>query len=78
MASKNKYLSKFAKFSLLEESLCPICDYRYFDVEDSEYVCDIHQEWLVTQCKTCGHFCFSTFPGYCPHHFIRPRKIKTS
>lgn len=55
----------FEGMGMMLPEYCPICEGRTKDVEDSEDVCDIHQSWVVTACRSCDVSCFSIYPGKC-------------
>ena len=44
---------------------CPICNGDYFQVRRANYVCEKHEDWLVTTCDVCGNTCFSETVGIC-------------
>lgn len=46
---------------------CPICEFRYYAVDECDEVCSRHQGWIVTTCHACRHTCFSDAPGVCPN-----------
>ena len=44
---------------------CPICNNQYYSLSRAEDVCGRHEDWLITECKTCGKLCFSDIPEIC-------------
>ena len=46
-------------------SSCPICEGNYYDIFDSDLVCENHDYWLITFCHICKHHVFSPVPGIC-------------
>jgi len=54
------------KRRLTRREACPICAGLIYRIDASENVCAYHQKRrIVTQCKVCGRYCFSSKPGIC-------------
>jgi len=45
---------------------CPVCTGKLYNIDSSYEVCDLHQDWLITLCRSCHRFCFSDVINICP------------
>ena len=55
--------------------MCVICKGKYYNPTGNDFVCDYHENWIVTVCSQCHKSCYSDVVHICPRCLKLSEKI---